>query len=166
MATTQPSDVPSWPLGELLKAARKRRNIGIPKAAQLAGVSQGQYHAIERGRRSVAGGHQSFRPSVEHVIAAARAVHVDPREALTAAGYEPAIDAPDLEASPSITADELAAKLRRLTPAQRAAVLATIDAMLDPGRELPDHGVLFKAEIDEDVPQENPGTSTRRRTTV
>ncbi|GAA2773962.1 helix-turn-helix transcriptional regulator [Saccharopolyspora taberi] len=134
MTTTDASGSEPYPLGDLLIAARKRRHLSIAGSAERAGVSKGQWHNIERGRRSDG---RPYHPAPHMVVKAARAVHADPREALEAAGYDPAIDAPDLEPTASITGPEIAAKVARLTPAQQAAVLATIDAMLDPDREPP-----------------------------
>jgi transcriptional regulator with XRE-family HTH domain len=164
MATTESSDIEPWPLGDLLRTARERRKLGIAGAAKRAGMSQGKWHQIERGVRAVAGGHVPFRPKPDDIVTAARAVFVDPREALRAADYDPEKDAPDLAASPTITSAELAAKLQRLTPAQRAAVLATINSMLDPGMQEKDHELLFSySEPEEDVPVEESAAKRTRR---
>lgn len=157
MATTTPSGEQAWPLGEALKTARQRMHLGIAKAAERAGMSQGQWHMIERGRRAVAGGHKPYTPAAVHVIAAARAVAVDPRRALELAGYVPNDFAAELADPGSITSGELLQKIGQLTAGQRAAVLATIDSMLEPARP-PEpgqrHGILYEGEIDEDVPVE------------
>ncbi|WP_190824729.1 helix-turn-helix domain-containing protein [Saccharopolyspora pogona] len=150
MATTESPEIEPWPLGDLLKKARERRKLGIAGAAKRAGMSQGKWHQIERGVRAVAGGYKPFRPKPDDIVTAARAVNADPREALRAAGYDPKIDAPDLEATPTITVSELAAKLKRMTPGQRSAVLGMINSILDPdlGAEQ-DHGILYDVEIDD-----------------
>lgn len=133
MSDTDRNPVEPYPLGDLLKAARTRRNLSLEGAGERAHVSKGLWHMIERGRRSDG---RPYRPAPHMVVKAARAVHADPREALRAAGYDPAIDAPDLEPTASITGPELAAKFARLTPIQQAAILATVDAMLDPDRDV------------------------------
>lgn len=165
MATTNPSDTEEYPLGALLREARSQRGLSLEGAAARAGIAKGTWHTIERGHRADG---TPYRPSIKNVITAARAVHADPRKALVLAGYDPKIDAPELASTPTITGPEVLAKIERLTPSQRAAALIMIDTMLDPDRELPEHGVLFEVELDEEPPRGGssgrPRTARRRQT--
>ena len=157
----------TWPLGQFIRDGRKRAGLSIREAAQRADLSHGAWGMLESGKRSVGGGrHESVVPPPRQIITAAGVVGVDPPRALRLAGYDPAVTAPDLEAGPTITQSELAEKVARLTAAQRAAVMATIEAMLDPSRDVnPDqrHGILFEGPIDEDIPVEQSAAERAHR---
>lgn len=154
MATATPSSAEQpWPLGDLLRATRKRRKMSLEAVAERTGFSKGLVHMIERGRRSDG---RAYRPTAADVITMAHAVHADPVEALEAAGYDPSVDAPDLAAGPNLTIDQLAEKIRHLTASQRAALVAMVDSMLEPTMPPSQHGILFEGEVVEDIPAEPP----------
>lgn len=80
-----------WPLGPKLEAARKKARLGIRGASEAAGFSAATWSALEKGYKTPAKGQQvDYTPGADTVIAAARVVDMDPAEALTLAGLDPA----------------------------------------------------------------------------
>lgn len=81
-------------LGAMLEAARKRtrtgaRTLSVDKAAARAGVSRSTWVNYERGWTSFAGKRQPVKYVAPTVITLARAVGIDPEEALAVAGLGP-----------------------------------------------------------------------------
>lgn len=82
------TDLP--PLGKLLEDARKRIPLSKREAARRAKISEARWRQIVTGWQNPNDPTVPARPRHNTVIAAARAVGVDPAEALEAAGLDPA----------------------------------------------------------------------------
>lgn len=120
-------DVAEWQttVGDMLKRARGR--MSKRSAAARAGLSEGMWRQLEDGYRTVQAGMQvPVNPRDETLVAAARAVGLDPADVLHAAGrdYTPPPEE-DEEDEPSF-ADMLDDLDRRLTAVE--ALLDRVDA--------------------------------------
>lgn len=78
-------------LGAMLEAARKRTRVGnrslsVAKAAEKARVSRSTWVNYERGWATFAGRREPVKYVAPTVVALARAVGINPEEALAAAG--------------------------------------------------------------------------------
>lgn len=86
---------PHWPLGPVLESARKALGLHKREAARRAGMSDQLWRRLETGYYTVQGeriplvrpGSGNMGATAETVIAAARAVQLDPRAALELVGY-------------------------------------------------------------------------------
>lgn len=75
-------------LGQLLEEARGRAGISKREAARRAGISEGRWRQVVTGVQSAAGMIVPVNPRPITVVAMARAVAVDERAALRAAGLD------------------------------------------------------------------------------
>ncbi|MDP9799378.1 transcriptional regulator with XRE-family HTH domain [Catenuloplanes nepalensis] len=87
------------PLGLLLEEAREGLRLSVREAAKRAGMSDARWRQVVRGWQSSRGRRLEVRPRPVTVIGMAKAVRVDDRSALAAAGislteeqYEAALD--------------------------------------------------------------------------
>jgi len=113
------------PLGALLEAARGR--VSKREAARRADISEGHWRAVVRGYQLQGGVRIPANPRRETVIAMARAVGVDPAEALGSAGFDPA-DAPVVAPVGAGVDPEVLADLATASPEAIEAVKAVLRA--------------------------------------
>lgn len=77
------------PLGAILEDARQRLGLSIRGAAGRAGISEGRWRQVVTGVQKAAGRDLPVNPRHATVAAMARAVGVDPGQALQLAGFAP-----------------------------------------------------------------------------
>jgi hypothetical protein len=82
------------PLGELLEHARQAFPLSKREAARRARISEARWRQIVTGWQNPGDRRTPAKPRSVTVVAAARAVEVDPAEALRAAGLPPLTAAP------------------------------------------------------------------------
>ncbi|MFE2751494.1 helix-turn-helix domain-containing protein [Actinosynnema sp. NPDC059335] len=146
-----PSIERPWPLGEVLRTARRARKLSMREAAAKAGFSVTTWSAMESGMRKVGGGQtQPARPEVGNVIAAAKVVGVDHNEALhllDPATYD-APNRPSPAGRPTVSERELARKVTRLSPWQRWLVNGVVDEMLraEPDPDEPAVDLIYRGQ--------------------
>lgn len=122
-----------WPLGRLLIDAREGLGESQTGAAERAGISKTLWQQLESGLRrdTNTGEKRPFKPRVDTVTAAARAVGVNIRLALELAGLNP--EAADSPVQPSEAQRLHLERWQKLSAPQKAAVEAVMLTMLDPG---------------------------------
>ncbi|WP_424183872.1 helix-turn-helix domain-containing protein [Actinokineospora sp. G85] len=121
------SNLPDWPLGPYLEAARKRNRLSQAQAAKLAGVSHAKLRQLERGytvKQGTAYAVGTTKTTVERV---ANAVGADPRTALNLVGIEDDEPGrPGRKPQPfdltQVSDDELLAEMSRRFQAYREAL--------------------------------------------
>ena len=86
MTPTQPQQ---WPPGRILQAAREQAGISKREAARRAGITPSFYRRIEDGGHLTNGEFAPVNPSVDKLVASARAVGADETAVISAAGYNP-----------------------------------------------------------------------------
>lgn len=128
MTGRDPAPEEPWPLGPRLRAARERVRLSQNKAAEAAGVSRTLWQQLEAGGRS---DRKPFNPKSDSVIRAARAVELNPREALELAGIDPGEYDASRAGRPTVTEAELRQLYSRLTRAQQQAVVDLLRAFLE-----------------------------------
>lgn len=127
MNQTAPS--PEWPLGPMLREGRGA--LSMRQAAERAGFSEGTWRNVERGVSRAGGVIVPSRPTAATVAAAARAVGVSVRAALTAAGHDP-LHYPELVTSGHDSADAERAAFEAWFAAQPESVRAdTLAALIE-----------------------------------
>ena len=122
-----------WALGKLLADAREGLGESQTSAAKRAGLSKTVWQQLESGLRrdTTTGEQRPFKPRVDTVTSAARAVSVNLRLALELAGLNP--DAADSPVQPSEAQRLHIERWQQLSEPQKAALEALIMTMLDPG---------------------------------
>lgn len=116
-------------LGRRLREARQLVGLSKRQAAARAGFSEGLWRQLELGYRVPAPGViVPPRPRDDTLVAAARAVQLDPGEVFELVGREYDIAGVDDRAVDEVAA--LAARYRRLDPAAQAVVDALITELL------------------------------------
>ena len=80
-----------WPLGPALKQHRINEGLSVRAAAALTKkvVSETRWRQLESGFQSIPGGKAPINTTVRTVVAAAKAVRWNPREAAELAGFDP-----------------------------------------------------------------------------
>lgn len=131
-----------WPLGNLVREARKTAGFSLREAARRAGISPTTWESVETGTRRKRGGGgetEPSRPQASNVIAVANVLRLDVNEALRFAGYDPSVSNPGFHPSqpgrPPVSQRAVGDMVARLTPRQRAAVVEIIESMLWPTTE-------------------------------
>ncbi|GGM70815.1 hypothetical protein GCM10012275_46570 [Longimycelium tulufanense] len=187
MADQKRDPQPHWPLGERLRVAREQAGLSQRQAAEAAGFSVTAWGQLETGLRSVGGGQTvPANPRPATIVAAARIVGVEPSEALNLAGYDPRqhrtlLQRPSAGGRPTVSQRGLAELISQLTERQRQAVLAVVEAMLEPeeadegtgAQPAPAHHDVVERKIspdltesqvyEEKVKRSKPGTQRRPR---
>jgi transcriptional regulator with XRE-family HTH domain len=126
-------DTPTTPLGAELQAGRKRAQLSIRRAAELANISRTTWATLETGTRIEQGVPKASRTTPGFVIAAARVVNVDPAHALRLAGYDPEHWFPaDVAAAAPADARTVADRIAMLSGERLNAVAAIVHLMLAP----------------------------------
>ncbi|WP_189057171.1 helix-turn-helix domain-containing protein [Longimycelium tulufanense] len=119
-----------WPLGEKLEAARKRAGYSMREAAEHAGFSVTTWSAIESGYRGAK--REPANPEPANIVAAARVVGLDPREALRLGGKDPDRYLPTPHRGrPTVSQRSLANMISQLTEEQRQALQVIVEGMLN-----------------------------------
>lgn len=80
-----------WPLGPELKRHRIAKGLSVRAAAALTNktVSETRWRQLESGVQSIPGGTAPINTTVRTVVAAAKAVDWNPRDAAKLAGFNP-----------------------------------------------------------------------------
>gem|GEM_PF-1252144 len=106
--------------GKNLRSFRERAKLSQRELADRAGMDQSTYSRLERGVTSVPLG---------TLLAVARALDISPAQLVEAANLEPEKFANSAELG------RLMQKLRRLSPARRRVVEATVNALIEAADE-------------------------------
>lgn len=106
--------------GKNLRSFRERAKLSQRELADRAGMNQSTYSRLERGVTSVPLG---------TLLAVARALDISPAQLVDAANLEPEQFASNAELG------RLMQKLRRLSPARRRVVEATVNALIEAADE-------------------------------
>ena len=132
-----------WPLGAMLRRARGTPGqpgfVSQREAARRAGISEGRWRQIEAGHRFVGGQRVRETTTATRIAKMARAVGIDEREAVAAAGLDPReidiIDASEAETERIRLVN--VAHDRALGAAELADINAMVSAYLRRNRQSP-----------------------------
>lgn len=75
------------PLGELIEQAREEKGLSKREAARRAGISEGRWRQVVSGQQKSGNVTIRVNPRPATIVAMARAVGVDEKKAMDAAGY-------------------------------------------------------------------------------
>jgi transcriptional regulator with XRE-family HTH domain len=125
---------PKQAFGERIRQLRGQKRLSAVKAGEAAGISREWWAMFEAGRRRDG---SEFKPEAPTILNVAKVVGIPGDEALRVYGHDPAFFPQATAGRPLASAQELAAKVGKLTEEERAALVPIVDLLLQQRGHLP-----------------------------